>query len=267
MSGWIKLSAGGFVTFAVLLLTIINAGAIDFYEIQIYPTETTPPGILSLELHSNSTISATGAEAKSQIDPYQVHETLEGTYGLTPHIEIGQYLATAKLSNGEYEYAGSRTKCHFGIPATDRWPIKFGGNIELDYMRRAAEDQPLTLEMRPIVETSLGRLLLIANLAFEKPFRGPGTHRGVTFAPSGQLSYRLLPWLEPALEYYGDIGAVTYLPAVQQQQHFLVPTINLYIVPQLEVNAGVGYGLTRASDGVFLKMILGWDFDVGRLLQ
>jgi hypothetical protein len=255
------------VTVAVLLLTAVSAGAIDFYEIQIYSTETTLPGILSLELHSNSVISATGSEAHEQLNPYQIHETLEGTYGLTPHIEIGQYFATAKLSNGDYEYAGSRTKCHFGISATDSWPLKFGGNIELDYMRRAAEEQPLTLEMRPIVETSLGGFLLIANLAFEKPFRGPGTHQGVTFEPSGQLSYQLLPWLAPALEYYGDMGAVTYLPSVQDQQHFLVPTINLFLVPQLEVNAGVGWGLTRASNGVFLKAILGWDFEVGRLLR
>jgi hypothetical protein len=132
MSASIKLITSGFVTFGVLLLTVVSAGAIDFYEIQIYPTETTPPGILSLELHSNSTISATGAEAHAQIDPYQIHETLEGTYGLTPHIEIGQYFATAKLSNGNYEYAGSRTKCHFGISATDSWPLRFGGNLELD---------------------------------------------------------------------------------------------------------------------------------------
>jgi hypothetical protein len=63
------------------------------------------------------------------------------------------------------------------------------------------------------------------------------------------------------------MDAVTYLQAVQQQQHFIVLTINLFLVPQLEVNAGVGYGLTRASNGVFLKAILGWDFDMGRLLQ
>ncbi|MBV8054598.1 MAG: hypothetical protein JO071_05085 [Deltaproteobacteria bacterium] len=266
-AGSVKIIASLLVATGILLLTAIKAGSIDFYEIQIYSTETTPPGILSLELHSNSTISATGAEAQSQLDPYQIHETLEGTYGLTPHIEIGQYFATAKLNNGNYEYSGSRTKCHFGVSATDSWPIKFGGNVELDYMRRAAEEQPLTLEMRPIVETSFAGFLLIANLAFEKPFRGPGTHQGVTFAPSGQISYQLLPWLAPAVEYYGDMGAIEHLPSVQEQQHFLVPAINLYTVPQLEVNAGAGFGLTRASNGVFLKAILGWDFEVGRLLQ
>jgi hypothetical protein len=248
---------------AIVLLTVARAGAIDFYEIQIYPTETTPPGILSLELHSNSVVSATGAEAHMQLNPYQIHETLEGTYGLTPHIEIGQYLATAKLSNGDYEYAGSRSKCHFGIAATDSWPIRFGGNIELDYMRQAAEEQPLTLELRPIVETSIKRFLVIANLAFEKPFRGPKTHQGVTFAPSGQISYQLFPWLAPAIEYYGDMGAIEYFPAVEDQQHFLVPALNLYLLPELELNLGIGYGLTRASNGIFLKAIVGWDFHLG----
>jgi hypothetical protein len=250
-----------------LLVRAVSGEAIDFYEIQIYPTETTPPGILSLELHSNSVISATGAEAHSQLNPYQIHETLEGTYGLTPHIEIGQYLATAKLSNGDYEYAGARTKCHFGISATDLWPLRFGGNVEFDYMRRAAEEQPLTFEMRPIIETSIGKLLVIANLTFEKPFRGPGTHRGVTFAPSGLVSYRLLPWMAPTLEYYGDMGPMMHLPSVESQQHFLVPALNLFVVPQMELNAGIGWGLTHASNGIFLKAIFGWDFEVGRLLR
>jgi hypothetical protein len=255
-------------TFALILLVGLacilwlegSALAIDFYEIQIYPTETTPERVLQLELHSNSVTTATGKLAHDQLNPYQVHETLEATYGLTPHIEIGQYFATAKLSNGNYEYAGSRTKMHFGVAESDSWPLQIGGNIELDYMRRAAEDNPLTLELRPIVEKRIGGLLLIANLAFEKPFRGPGTHKGMTFAPSGEISYDLLPWVSPALEYYGDMGAVEHLPAADLQQHFLVPALNLHLMPKLELNLGVGFGLTRASNGVFLKSIVGWSF-------
>src|SRR6202011_4391013 len=94
------------------------AFAIDFYEIQIYPTETDPQYHLQVELHSNSTTTAVGREAKSQIDAYQIHETIETTYGILPHLEVGQYFCTAKLDNGHYEYAGSRSKIHFGIPQT-----------------------------------------------------------------------------------------------------------------------------------------------------
>jgi hypothetical protein len=253
------------VAAAVLAMAIVlaagNACAIDFYEIQIYPTETDPQYHLDLELHSNSTTTAVGQEAKSQIDPYQIHETLEATFGLLPHLEIGQYFCTAKLDNGHYEYAGSRTKMHFGIPQTVEWPVSFGGNIELDYMRRAAEDQPLTLEMRPIAETHFRKWTLIVNLPFNKPFSGPGTHKGVVVSPQGELEYdALFPWLSPAVEYYGDMGPVSSLPGVQQQQHFIVPALNFDFLPQLELNFGVGIGMTRASNGTFVKTIIGWTF-------
>ena len=87
------------------------------------------------------------------------------------------------------------------------WPISFGGNVELAYMRQAAEEQPFTLEIRPIAEAHLGPVVAIANVPLEKPFSGPGTHDGVTIAPQGEVMYReLLPWLSPAVEYYSDLG-------------------------------------------------------------
>ncbi len=186
-------------------------------------------------LHSNSTTTSAGSEAKAQIDPHQIHETLEATFGVLPHVEVGQYFCTAKLGD-HYEYAGSRTKMHFGIPQTMDWPVSFGGNIELDYMRHAAEDQPLTLEMRPIAESHIGKVLIVANLPFEKPFSGAGTHKGVTLSPQGEIVYQgfVYEWLSPAVEYYGDMGAIRSLPGVQNQQQFIVPTLNFDFIPQLE---------------------------------
>jgi hypothetical protein len=234
--------------------------AIDFYEIQIYDTDTAPVGHLTLELHSNTTTTATGYLAKSQIDVHQIHETLEGTYGILRWLEVGQYLCTAKLSNGDYEYAGSRTKVHFGIPQTFEWPVQFGGNIEFDYMRHAAEDNPTTLELRPIVGASYKGFRLVGNFALDDPFSGPGAHRGFQFEPSGELLYELNRWVSPAVEYYGDMGSIQPLAKVQEQQHFVVPTLNFHFIPQLELNLGVGIGVTRASQGIFLKSIVGWTF-------
>src|SRR5579863_1115557 len=176
------------------------AFAIDFYEIQIYDTETTPPEQLQLELHSNTVNTASGARAKRALNPYQIHETLEATYGLLQWLEVGQYLATAKFENGNYEYAGSRTKMHFGVPQTFDWPVRFGGNVELDYMRFAAEENPFTLELRPIAETSYDKFTLVVDLAFQDPFRGPGAHQGFQLEPSGEIEYDLCRWVSPAIE-------------------------------------------------------------------
>lgn len=253
----------GWLLGAIVALMAAFAGsayAIDFYEIQVYSVDTAEQYHLQLELHSNTVTTATGTAAREAMRPYEIHETLEATYGLLPHLELGQYFATARLESGNYEYAGSRTKLHFGLNDPERSLIAVGGNIELDYMRRAAEENPLTLELRPILETHLGRLWLIGNFAFEKPFSGPETHRGVTFAPSGEVTYQFFSWLTPALEYYGDMGPVQSLPGVQRQQHFVVPAVNFDLMPRLELNLGVGFGVTRESNGVFTKSIIGWTF-------
>jgi len=245
---------------AAMLAAAPPSHAIDFYEIEVYDTDTAPADHLALELHSNTTSTATGDLAKSQMDVYQVHETLEGSYGVLRWLEVGQYFATAKLSNGDYEYSGSRTKVHFAVPQTFEWPVQLGGNIELDYMRRAAEENPLSLELRPIAGANYKGFRLVGNFAFEKPFSGPETHRGLQFDPSGELVYELNRWVSPALEYYGDMGSIQPLAKVQKQQHFVVPALNFDFIPQLELNLGVGIGVTRASHGVFLKSIIGWTF-------
>lgn len=49
---------------------------------------------------------------------------------------------------------------------------------------------------------------------------------GVNFEPSGLISYDLLPWLTPAVEYYGDMGPVRHLLGAAKQQHFVVPAVN-----------------------------------------
>jgi hypothetical protein len=235
-----------------------RAGATDFYELQIYTVETTPQGRWWPELHTIYVSSATGAEAKAQVPLYQIHNTFELTYGVLPYLEVGQYLCTATLNRGVYEYAGARTKVHFGVPYTESWPVSFGANVEFQYMRRDAADSPLELDIMPIAEFRVGRFFVVGNFSFNKPFSGPGTHKGITLEPAGQVSFSVNDWLEPALEYYGEDGPLAHLPSLDNQQFFLVPSINLHLMPQLEFNAGYGVGLTRGSLARFFKGTVGW---------
>ncbi|MGC2277029.1 MAG: hypothetical protein WA571_13530 [Candidatus Binatus sp.] len=56
------------------------------------------------------------------------------------------------------------------------------------------------------------------------------------------------------------MGSIQPLAKVDEQQRYIVPALNFYLLPQLELNLGVGIGLTRASNGIFLKSIVGWTF-------
>ncbi len=237
--------------------------ATDFYELQIYTVDTAPEGQLLAELHSSSVLSATGRQSRSNFPLYQIHNTFELSYGLLPYVEIGQYLCTARLNSPGYQYAGARTKVHFAIPLTESWPIELGGNIELQYMRRAAVSDPLNLEFMPIIQGTFGGFFFAANPAIEKQFSGPGTHAGLSFEPAAQLSYRLhgsWSWLEPSLEYYGEQGPFSDFYPLAQQQEFVVPSVNLYLHPRLEFNFGFGFGTTQDWKGRFIKGTIGWLF-------
>lgn len=245
----------------VLFCACGRAWATDFYELQMYTVDTEPEGHWMVEMHSNSITDS--YNHGTELPLYQIHNTLEATYGLLPHVEVGQYLCTARLDAGTYEYAGGRTKVHFGIPQTFEWPVNLGMNIELQYMRREAVDDPFNIEFMPIVQTNLRGFLLVANLAFEKQFTGPGTHQGIGLEPAAEVTYRLhgsWSWLEPALEYYGDIGPVKNPAPLADQQQFIVPAVNLYLTPPLEFNFGVGFGTTHAYRGDFVKGTVGWSF-------
>ena len=56
-------------------------------------------------------------------------------------------------------------------------------------------------------------------------------------------------------------GKIVSLDAVSQQRQQIFSAIDLNIVPQWEINFGLGVGLTGATDHLIAKMILGYRFN------
>jgi hypothetical protein len=72
------------------------------YEIQVYGSDTVPPGSTMVELHSNFTVSG----SKTPIDGtyptnQQEHETVEITQGWNSWFETGFYIFTSAGPNGQ----------------------------------------------------------------------------------------------------------------------------------------------------------------------
>lgn len=58
-------------------------------------------------------------------------------------------------------------------------------------------------------------------------------------------------------EYYGDIGPVENPLPASRAQHQLGPALDLTFSEVWEFNAGALFGLTRATDALVLKVIVG----------
>lgn len=90
---------------------------------------------------------------------------------------------------------------------------------------------------------------------------GFGQYGRADFAPAVRVARKIDPDLYLGLEYYADFGEIGRFSNLASQSHtlFAVSDFKLGIS---NVNLGVGYGLTPASDRFVVKTIVGYAFPV-----
>lgn len=236
------------------------------FEIQVYGSETTAPGATMVELHSNVAAQGT-TRTEDRVRPTQgaFHETLEVTQGLTSWLETGFYLFTSIQPDDGWEWVGTHVRPRVRAPESWELPVGLGLSLETGYQRRAYSTDTWTLELRPIVDKKLGDWYVAVNPALERSLKGDGVEqgRGWELAPAAKVAYDVTPAVSAGVEYYGGLGPVGDLDPLRRQQHLVFAAVDLELGPQWEFNAGVGFGLTPATDGLILKVILGYRFDWG----
>jgi len=258
--GW--LPALALLAIGAPLLLAAPASAQDNYEIQVYESEPLEPGHTMFELHSNFTIEG----SKQIVDGlyptnHAVHETLEITHGFTDWFETGFYIFTSARSGQGWQWVGDHIRPRFSVPEKWHWPVGLSLSNEIGYQRRQFSLDTWTWEIRPIVDQKVGRWYWSLNPTLDRAFHGPDVHQGVVFSPNFKFSYDFSPKVAGGLEYYGSVGPVTGFDAVAEQQHQFFPAVDLNLAPQWEINFGLGVGVTRSTDHLIAKMILGYRFD------
>lgn len=252
---------GGSIVF-VLCSAAIPATAQDNYEIQVYDAETVVPGHTMVELHSNFTIDGS-KQMSNGLEPtnHAWHETIEITRGFTPWFETGFYIFTSLRSGQGWDWVGDHIRPRVRVPESWQWPVDVSLSTEFGYQRRRFSQDTWTIEIRPIIDKKQGRWYWSFNPTLDRSFHGPSVSRGVEFSPNLKVSYDVTPKVAAGFEYYGALGPITGFDPVRDQQQQFFPTIDLNLAPQLEVNFGLGVGMTRSTDHLIAKLILGYRFN------
>lgn len=244
--------AGGF---------IMGAQAQDNYEIQVYGSETVAAGDLMAELHSNFTGDGRRAIVNGVLPTdHAVHETLELTQGITPWFEVGGYVFTSIRSGQGWEWVGDHIRPRVRVPEDWHWPVGVSLSLEGGYTPRNYSEDTWTLEIRPIIDKQLGHWYFAFNPAFEKSFQGNNSAKGFEFAPNIKVSYDVTKVVTLGVEYYGSFGPVRRFDNLRNDEQYIFPALDLNFSPDWEFNFGVGFGLTRSSDNLIVKMIIGRRF-------
>ncbi len=142
------------------------------YEIQVYGAETVPPQTLMVELHSNFTVKGQQATVDGVYPTdHQEHETLELTEGLNDWSEVGFYLFTSEQDGHGVQWVGDHiaraSVCP--IPGDGRWSESLHRD-RLSTFRLL--DRHLDLEIRPIIDKSIGRWYFAVNPHSSAPCMG-----------------------------------------------------------------------------------------------
>jgi len=256
----------GFAIAGLILGATFSLYAQDNYEIQVYPGETLEPGRTMIELHSNFTFNG----SKTVVDGmyptnHALHETIEITQGITDWFETGFYIFTSyNPEKGGYGWVGDHIRPRVAIPAKWKWPVGLSLSAEFGYQRSRYSPDTWSMELRPIIDKQIGRWYLSFNPTVDRSFHGPGVHEGVGFSPNFKAGYDITKKVNMGFEYYGALGPITGFDPLRDQQQQLFAAMDLNLSPDWEFNAGLGVGVTGASDHLIMKFIVGRRFEFGR---
>ena len=248
------------VVWAMLLLPVAASGQGN-YEIQVYGSEIVPAGRTMVEIHSNYTVDGPRTEITGVVpDEHALHETLEVTHGFTPWFETGFYVFSSIQPGEGWQWGGDHIRPRVRVPESWGLPVGLSLSTEFGYQRRIFSEDTWSWEIRPIIDKNLGRWYFALNPAFEKSLHGLNSSQGYSFAPSAKVSFEVTKLIAAGFEYYGSLGPVLCWSPVDEQQHQIFPTLDLNFSPNWEFNFGVGFGLTRSTDDLMVKLILGYQF-------
>jgi hypothetical protein len=241
----------------------VRAGrAGDPFEIQVYDGTADAPGAPGVELHLNDLATGNRQAVPPEVPLNgQFHATLEPSIGIKPFWELGAYLQGAVRSDdGVAGFAGVKVRSKFVTPPDWDPHWRLGLNLELSYLPAAYDADRWGSEVRPIIAWHDPNWLFAFNPILDQSLAGTGASEGPEFEPALKVARRAGP-VALGFEYYATLGPLSgFLPWREQQQQ-IFEVVDLISVEHLEVNFGVGEGLTETSRGIVVKAIVGWEFE------
>jgi hypothetical protein len=232
-----------------------------FAEIQVYDGSIAAPGKFNLTWHNNFTPDGLKSPGfpKAIIPDKSFNGVTEWAYGVTDWFEAGLYLPLYSISkNHDVTFNGAKIRMLFAAPHADDRTIFYAVNFEFSYNTSYWEPTRFSSEIRPIFGLHLHPWDIIVNPILDNSFRGG--FNSLEFAPAARIAYNFTPKFALAVEEYSDVGPLRGFYATYNQSHQVWGVFDRS-TKLANIEAGIGFGVTPASDKVTLKLMLSRDLN------
>ncbi|HEY4218129.1 MAG TPA: hypothetical protein VGM67_13380 [Gemmatimonadaceae bacterium] len=241
---------------ALLLSSAVSHAQTD--EIQVYDAAIASVGTFNLTWHNNYV--ADGIKGQPFPGAVAADKSFNGVpewaYGVTPWFEAGLYMPLYSHDNTMgWGLNGFKLRTLFVVPHADDRTFVYGVNFEFSHNNKRWDDKEFTQEIRPIIGWHLKPVDIIINPIVDTKYEGG--FKGLDFVPSARVAYNLPSGWAVAGEEYADFGDFGDLQGINDQVHQLFAVVDHDGF--VNVEAGVGFGVTNASDKLTFKLILSKD--------
>ena len=243
------------VVLAFMLLVSSRAASGQSDEIQVYDGGLSAPGIFNLTWHNNFTPKGIATEPypAGVVADQSFNGVTEWAYGVTDWFEQGLYLPLyTHDKNLGWGYNGFKVRELFAVPHADVRTFFYGVNFEFSINEPRWDDYRYTSEVRPIVGWHLGQWDVIVNPILDTAYDGWGN---LEFVPATRVAYNFKSGWTLSAEEYSDYGPLNGFYSAGEQSHQLYGVVNKAF-GSIEIETGVGVGLTDVTDRCTLKLLV-----------
>jgi hypothetical protein len=181
----------------------------------------------------------------------------EFAYGVADWFELGILVPIATEASGRWQFDGAEFRGLFVVPHAAQRSFFYGANFAFAINQPRWSPDRNSFELRPIIGWHLAGFDLIFNPILESGLEG---FKETRFEPAARLALRLSRQWTVALEHHSDLGTIERVAPSYEQAHQLFAVVD-YSGQSTSVEAGVGFGLTPASDDLVFKLIISRDFE------
>jgi hypothetical protein len=248
------------VMLAPVMLALPELALAQTDEIQVYDGHLAGPGVFNLMVHTNFTPDGvkTPAFPGAEVADKSLNQVPEWAYGVASWFEAGLYLPLySRDKKTGWGINGVKLRLLFAVPHADDRRFFYGSNFEFSYNAKRWDARRFTSEIRPIIGWHLKPVDIIINPILDTAYDGI---RNIDFAPATRVAYNFSPVWAAAVEEYDDFGPLRKFNPAGDQAHELYGVVD-HAGKAWSLEAGVGFGLTRSSDRVVLKLMLSRDLN------
>jgi len=244
---------------ALLAAPVMSLAQTD--EIQVYDANIAEKGKFNLMIHNNFT--PVGLKEPAFPGAVESNHALVGVaewaYGVTDWFEQGLYLPLYSFSqNDGATFNGFKLRELFVRPHAEERKFFYGVNFEFSVNQKQWDPRRYTSEVRPIIGWHLHPIDIIINPIMDTSYTGG--LKSLDFAPAVRVAYNFSSKWAGSIEEYADYGPFRQIYSVHEQSQQVWAVVN-HDGKFVNIETGIGFGLTGSSDRVTLKLMLSRDLN------